>query len=204
MQPMLHEHTPWVLKQLSVCDIQDKPKLDLPESIDLMAVKQKWVLDYRPSSVSRIQFREQGFTLAVIGDVDDKEQVRQALLAWVRKKGRQHLKPWLSDMAEEMGLAYGSVSVRLQKSRWGSCSAKGNISLNASLLFLPDVLVRHVLVHELTHLKHLNHSPAFWQDVSKFDTNCKEHRELLRQYGLRMPAWLQQSFADSLHNLSYR
>ena len=70
MQPMLHEHTPWVLKQLSVCDIQDKPKLDLPESIDLMAVKQKWALDYRPSSVSGIQLREQGFTLAVIGGVD--------------------------------------------------------------------------------------------------------------------------------------
>ncbi len=199
MQSMLSQHTAWVLKQLSTLNIQERTNMDLPESIDFVALGQKWALDYQSSLISRIQLNEQGFTLTVTGDVDDKEQVRQALLAWVKKKGRQYLKPWLADAAQEMGLSYGSVAIRLQKRRWGSCSAKKNINLNAGLLFLPDFLVRHVLIHELTHLKHLNHSPAFWQDVKKFDANYKENRKLLQQYGLKLPMWLHQSFDDNLH-----
>jgi predicted metal-dependent hydrolase len=147
---------------------------------------------------SAVRIQEQGTTLTIVGNRKDKERIRQALLTWIKKKGRQHLKPWLAEVAEEMQLSYQSISIRLQKGRWGSCSAKKRLNLNAGLLFLPDSLVRHVLIHELTHLKHLNHSASFWLDVEKYDKHYKENRKLLKEYAKDVPAWLSQAFDEAL------
>ena len=192
---MLQEHAGWVLKHLSSMDVAAIPCPILPRSIVFQTPKRGWTVEYRKHN-RPVRVRERGSTLEVTGDVSDKEQVRQALLRWVKKQGSIYLKPRLKIMAETMGISYASVSIRLQKSRWGSCSAKRNLSLNAALLFLPDPLVRHVLIHELTHLKHLNHSNCFWHDVARFDPDYQTHRKQLKQYAKDIPAWLNHRFAE--------
>ena len=190
---MLQEHTAWVLKHLQKTD-NNKTNIVPPQTIMFAAVQRMWSVKYIQAEAGfKVVEGEQSLTVS--GYIEDKEALRKALNIWIKKKGHMYLKPWLADMAQEMQVSYAAVSIRLQKHRWGSCSSKGRINLNAALLFLPDFLVRHVLIHELTHLKHLNHSLDFWSNVETFDVNYKNHRKLLKQYTADVPVWLTKPFS---------
>lgn len=83
-----------------------------------------------------------------------------------------------------MGISYGRISMRNQKTRWGSCSSDGNLNFNCRLLYVPKELVDYVVVHELAHRRHMNHSPEFWQEVEQYLPDYRELRKRLRQYGI--------------------
>ena len=85
---------------------------------------------------------------------------------------------------EAMGVTVGYVTVKNQKTRWGSCSAKGNVKFNYQLAFLPDELLDYVVIHELAHRRHMNHSRAFWAEVEKYCPDYLERREQLKEYSL--------------------
>lgn len=85
---------------------------------------------------------------------------------------------------EAMGVTVGYVTVKSQKTRWGSCSAKGNVNFNYQLAFLPDKLLDYVVIHELAHRRHMNHSRAFWAEVEKYCPDYLERREQLKEYSL--------------------
>lgn len=85
---------------------------------------------------------------------------------------------------EAMGVTVGYVTVKNQKTRWGSCSAKGNVNFNYQLAFLPDELLDYVVIHELAHRRHMNHSRAFWAEMEKYCPDYLERREQLKEYSL--------------------
>lgn len=85
---------------------------------------------------------------------------------------------------EVMGVKVGLVTVKNQKTRWGSCSAKGNVNFNYQLAFLPEELLDYVVIHELAHRRHMDHSRAFWAEVEKYCTDYRERREQLKEYSL--------------------
>lgn len=85
---------------------------------------------------------------------------------------------------ETMGVTVGYVTVKSQKTRWGSCSAKGNVNFNYQLAFLPDKLLDYVVIHELAHRRHMDHSMAFWAEVEKYCPDYRERRERLKEYSL--------------------
>ena len=85
---------------------------------------------------------------------------------------------------EKMGVTVGYVTVKNQKTRWGSCSAKGNVNFNYQLAFLPDELLDYVVIHELAHRRHMDHSRAFWAEVEKYCPDYLERREQLKEYSL--------------------
>jgi predicted metal-dependent hydrolase len=96
----------------------------------------------------------------------------------------------LERLARETGLRYRNVAVRAQRSRWGSCSSQGDISLNYQVLFLPPELARHVLLHELCHTVRLDHSPRFWRTVERFEPELPRLRAEMRRAWSHVPAWL--------------
>lgn len=85
---------------------------------------------------------------------------------------------------EIMGVTVGYVTVKNQKTRWGSCSAKGNVNFNYQLAFLPDELLDYVVIHELAHRRHMDHSEAFWAEVEKYCPDYLERRKQLKEYSL--------------------
>ncbi len=87
-------------------------------------------------------------------------------------------------LAEQHQFEYRQITIRTQKTRWGSCSSKGNLSLNAKLIYLPEDLMDYVILHELCHTRHLNHGPQFWEELSRILGHpARRFRPLMRQYG---------------------
>ncbi len=144
----------------------------------------------RPTAARGIRVHSIGQErLELAGQVADEAACRRALLRWLVRQAGAHLVPRLADLSRSLPLPYAGTTVRLPSRRWGSCSCKGVVALNARLLLLPPPLVDYVLVHELCHTREPNHSPAFWYLVAR---HCPEYWRLradLRAAGKRLPAW---------------
>lgn len=85
--------------------------------------------------------------------------------------------------ARLIGVTYGRISIREQKTRWGSCSAKGNLNFNWKLVLMPPEILDYVVVHELAHRLQMNHSAAFWAEVGKILPDYRERRQWLKVNG---------------------
>jgi predicted metal-dependent hydrolase len=92
----------------------------------------------------------------------------------------------LRQLARKYGFSYNKISIRNQRTRWGSCSAKGNISLNMKLVALPPELFDYVLLHELVHLRVHNHGRKFWRELDKYVGDGKALARRMIEYGLRL------------------
>lgn len=86
--------------------------------------------------------------------------------------------------AEKMGVTYGRITIRNQKTRWGSCSGKGNLNFNCLLMLAPADIQDYVVVHELCHRIEMNHSPKFWAEVANIMPDYQEKRTWLREKGV--------------------
>lgn len=100
-----------------------------------------------------------------------------------RKRAAEVIKARCSYYAPIMGVSYGTVTIREQKTRWGSCSAKGNLNFNWKLVLMPREIMDYVVVHELAHRIQMNHSAAFWAEVGKILPDYRERRQWLKVNG---------------------
>ena len=99
-----------------------------------------------------------------------------------KKEARERLGKRLYELAQKYGFKYNKLSIRSQKTRWGSCSSKNNISLNMKLLYLPDNLIDYILLHELVHTRVKNHSINFWNELETVVPNARNVDRQLREY----------------------
>lgn len=128
--------------------------------------------------------------LSIHGSANDARQTREALRRWLVKHAAQILPPALDAISRELALKYSRAAIRRQRSRWGSCSVRGTISLNCCLLFQRPPTVRYLMIHELAHTLHMNHSKRFWQCVAD---RCPDYQTLdaeLLEGWRRVPAWV--------------
>lgn len=116
-----------------------------------------------------------------LDDTDVVRAIRDAVIAALRIEAKSYLPKRLSFLANKLGFSYKKVRFSHASGRWGSCTSEGTISLNIALMKLPFEHIDYVIIHELAHTRHLNHSPEFWALVSQGDPLYKEHRNALKQ-----------------------
>ena len=138
----------------------------------------------KPSSVKIVGTQ----ILAEINEAESAESaanqqlIRSKILIALRKEAKSYLPRRLSFLAKEHGFSFARSKITHSSSRWGSCSSSGTISLNIGMMNLPFELIDYVIIHELCHTRHMNHSTKFWGEVAKFDPHYKIHRNELKKY----------------------
>ena len=165
------------------------PEALLPSEVELPFLPERWRVEYRATDSSSVRAAVSGGALVVSGDIDDAEACLAALSRWLDRTAREVLLPALARTAADAGLPYASARVRRQRSRWGSCSSRRTISLNRNLVFLPEHLVRALMLHELAHTLVMNHSARYWTTLERFDPDAHEHRVQMKDAGRYVPAW---------------
>ncbi|MDY3248775.1 MAG: SprT family zinc-dependent metalloprotease [Candidatus Choladocola sp.] len=136
--------------------------------------KSSWITEHRSRVLTRTQEKQQH---PVISEAEKKRMRELAEYVFSVKTAR---------FAQIAGVAYGKITVRDQKTRWGSCSSRGNLNFNFRLMMAPEEIQDYVVVHELCHRKFMNHSPQFWAEVEKILPDYRERRIWLRENGWRL------------------
>jgi predicted metal-dependent hydrolase len=165
-----------------------------PERILLQAIGQSWSVGYDRSAGQRLFLSEDSDRLvltlpAVAPDALD-ERIAARLRRWLMDKANDFLSLRVAELATDYGLRYRKVGIRNQRARWGSCSTKGDLSLNARLLFCSPAACDYVITHELVHTRHPNHSADFWDQVAELMPDYRSRQDSLHQVWLRLPDWV--------------
>jgi hypothetical protein len=164
---------------------------ELPLTINLAGTGESWRVSYRSEKRAGVSVRESDpEELVLFGAVHDQALCRAALDGWLKRRAEAKLVPQLMRLASIHGFSISAVSVRKQRSRWGSCSSRGIISLNLKLLFLPPLLVRYIMVHELCHTRHMNHSVRYWKEVAGYDPDYALHDREMKHAWRYVPGWV--------------
>ena len=116
-----------------------------------------------------------------------EDALRSLIERWYRAEATTHFARRVEHYASRLGVRPSKVTIRGQHSRWGSCSAKGTVSLNWRLMLVPGELADYVVVHELCHLRHLDHSPRFWAMVGGVIPDYRRRRRRLNALQDHLP-----------------
>jgi predicted metal-dependent hydrolase len=160
-----------------------------PEAVAIRLLDRQWSVEYVPGR--RVRAEQVGDSmLRVHSPAATDRHASQALVPWVTRLARHELSHRLRPLAAELGIDYARMTVRRQRTRWGSCSTRGTISLNVCLLFQRPEVVRYLMIHELCHRRHMNHSKRFWSLVASFEPGWKPLDVELLQGWRHVPAWV--------------
>ena len=183
----------WIVKQLE--KFQALPgKFDTdwpPGSLELPGAGVSFEVSYVNVPGERIQLKQNDRQLEVgLPERFNNENLAALFARWLKSLAKTHYENLATELSEVTGLGYSKLTVRAQRTRWGSYSSRGTLSLNYKLLFLPQHLLRHVILHELSHSVHMNHSDDFWALLEKVDPGSKQHDNQLNDAWRYIPAWL--------------
>jgi predicted metal-dependent hydrolase len=124
----------------------------------------------------------EGNKLAISPDVFNNGLLELALEQWYRTEAARLINETADRFSSEMGIGYKQIIIRGQKTRWRSCSRKKNLSFNWKLIMAPEPVIEYVVIHELLHLKEMNHSKRFWELVARYCPAWKKHKKWLKQH----------------------
>ena len=187
----VEQHREWIArKRADALRNAVPPEPFPPQRIELSACEESWRIHLAGGTGRpRVRALAPG-VLGISGTASSPRVMREALRRWLMAHAAQILVPTLEAAARQTGLRYSKAVIRRQRSRWGSCSTRGTISLNVSLLFQRPQVVRYLLIHELAHTLHMNHSKRFWQCVAR---HCPQYESLDAQLVAgwrRVPGWV--------------
>jgi len=192
VESFVNDNSEWIRRARESFAIKHPPEpFALPDSVALSALGQVISVHYTPEDGAKsVRFRAKREKVALSGQVSNEKLCIKALMRWLASTARKQLEPRLRALSELTGTPFNKLQVRAQRTCWGSRSGSGTISLNLCLLFLEPELVRYLMIHELCHGRHMNHSKSFWRFVSKFEPDYKKLDRELTECWNRVPSWL--------------
>ena len=134
----------------------------------------------------KVKFNQGKFIIRVPANLKGEKRrqaIRDEVTIWYRQRADKKIKERVAKYQDKIGVKPNKVRVKKQKRRWGSCSSKGNLNINWRIIMAPMSIVDYIVVHELTHLKHSNHSQEFWQTVEAVIEDYQRRQEWLRVNG---------------------
>ena len=182
-QKFLLEHSGWITAQLDKMS-RHGSRNQLPEDVLLWQgspVQLQRIEE--PGRKSRAKVEQANSRLRVYLPVGSKISTREAAQSWMRAESRQMIEKMVVEQARRMGARPKAISIRDQRTRWGSCSSRGGLSFNWRLVMTPPWVMEYVVVHELAHLFQPNHSKDFWMEVGRYFPDYKAARTWLRKNG---------------------
>ena len=183
-------HSEWIARKVD--EMRSLAPLNsnhVPSSIELAAIDENWTVRHERDDRSTL-YAGSDRELTVVCASRDEHAGPRLLQAWLRSRAHMAFVPWLTRVADETGIEFKGVEIRRQRTRWGSCSRHGVLSLNACLLFQRPQVVRYLLVHELCHRVHMNHSERFWSLVAHHEPGFRALDQELGQGWRRVPDWV--------------
>lgn len=163
-----------------------------PRELSLQAAGVDFALFYQQVRGDRLRLSQQDTEIEISHPEDiDNESLVNLFVRWLKSYAKQHYASVAAELADKSGLPYKKLVVRGQKTRWGSYSSRGTLSLNYKLLFLPKPLLEHVILHELSHSVHMNHSDDFWGLLTELDPQTPLHDKQLSEAWKYLPPWLE-------------
>ncbi len=176
-------------------------RLPVPQ-LGLLALAENWHMAHLEwSGTARLQVEEHpadgmaveagpAGRLLLRAGLHDQAGMRRLLVSWLRERLRAAALELLPPLAAAMGTDFSAVRIGCQRSRWGSCSRNGTVSLNCCLLFQRPEVLRYLLVHELAHRRHMNHSARFWQHVAAHEPDWRALDRELSGGWRQVPPWI--------------
>ena len=163
----------------------------LPNTVELPAIDRSFRVRYeRRKDADSVRYRSHGNVVTLSGATGDDQLCVAALKRWLASVAKKEFLPRLRSLSEQTDNPFRTMHVRGQRTCWGSHSSSGTISINYCLLFLAPDLVRYLMVHELCHARHMNHSRRFWQRVGRFEPDYRRLDKALGQSWKSIPGWL--------------
>lgn len=192
VQNFVDEHRDWIEKSReSFAKILSPEPFMLPNVVELPAIEQRFRVRYeRRSDAKSVRYRCRDNVVVLSGRINDDKACVNALKRWLASVAKTEIGPRLRTLSTLTDNSYTSMHVRGQRTCWGSHSSTGTISINYCLLFLEPELLNYLLIHELCHARHMNHSRRFWQRVARFEPDYRRQDKALSDAWKDIPAWL--------------
>ncbi len=140
------------------------------------------IVENNKTQKPKVHFEEEQIIIEM-SDIEDTEKIKTLLKNWYISKARAIMEQRIRLYSTDVGVSPKKVVIREQKTRWGSCSTKGNINLNWKLVMSPLPILDYVVIHELCHMKEMNHSENFWKNVQSIMPDYKVYRKWLKDNG---------------------
>ncbi len=190
VQRFIGEHRRWIDDRVRDFAALPSVATELPTEIELIGIGTRYCIDYvSRAGAPRARIVAPG-QLRVSGSVANHHAVAKALRRWLADTAAEYLGRQLRAVANEFGFDYARMQVRRQRTRWGSCSMSGTISLNVCLVFLEPAIVRYLMIHELCHTRQMNHSPRFWSLVAACEPSFRPLDQALTRSWQQVPWWM--------------
>jgi len=192
VREFVEAHRDWIKKARATFAKEHPPEpFALPTSIQLPGIDRVFCVRYqRDDGSSSVRYRLRGNTLILSGRTNDEKLCIAALKRWLIALGKKEFLPLLRSLSALTNNAFKKMHVRGQRTCWGSHSSTGTISLNYCLMFLDPRHLRYVMIHELCHARHMNHSKRFWHLVGSFETDYRKLDKDLNSSWKHIPAWV--------------
>lgn len=192
----VYEQQDWI--ERSIKKLQKKKQLRpiaeeclLPDKINVTALNQVFYINYDPMSERSLLLHcTQHDQLLISGSIKNNKAVFNLFEQFFKQYARRYLQQRLDELSSELNLSYNRLTIRAQKTRWGSCSSKKNINLNYKLIFVDKALLDYVIIHELLHTVHMNHSKAYWSALESILPGARSRDKQLNLVNKSLPCWM--------------
>jgi predicted metal-dependent hydrolase len=174
----VHQHQNWILRQQKKLALRSSlyPIFDMSQRM-VSVFGKLYYYRFNPTDDEKIVVRDKEILIRPVTGID--QDTEKTLIQWLRLQASQYICDATSSWSIKMGVTYQKISFRQQMSRWGSCSNRGSLNFNWRLVHFNTKVIDYVVIHELSHLVHHDHSPEFWKLVATFCPSYSTHRRYL-------------------------